>query len=68
MIFMFKIGENLDILNENPVVMIARTFNMLPVPVKMLYDKKQFICKTREIVYKNQLYDMNVFFTCKFDM
>jgi hypothetical protein len=41
--------------------MIARIFNMLPVPVKMLGDGKQFICKVREIVYKNQFYDMNEF-------
>jgi hypothetical protein len=47
--------------------MIARIFNMLPVPVKMLDDKKQIICKIREIVYKNQFYDTNEFFTCKLD-
>jgi hypothetical protein len=38
-----EIGEHLDILNQNPVVMIARIFNTLPVPVKMLDDGKQFI-------------------------
>jgi hypothetical protein len=50
-----EIGGHLHILNQNPVVMIARIFNMLPVPVKMLEDKKQY-------------YDMNEFFNCKFDM
>jgi hypothetical protein len=29
---MLKLEANLDILNQNPVVMIARIFNMLPVP------------------------------------
>jgi hypothetical protein len=61
-------GGHLDILNQNPVVMIARIFNMLPVPVKMLEDKKEFICKIKQIVYKNQYYDMCEYFTCKFDM
>jgi hypothetical protein len=27
-----EIGGHLDILNQNPVVMIARIFNVLPVP------------------------------------
>jgi hypothetical protein len=63
-----EIGDHLDILNQNPVVMIARIFNMLPVPVKMLEDKKQFMCKIREIVYKYQFYDMNEFFNCEFEM
>jgi hypothetical protein len=54
-----EISGHLDNLNQNPVVMIARIFNMLPVPVKMLEDNKQFICKIREIVNKNQFYDMN---------
>jgi phenolic acid decarboxylase len=58
--------EHLDILNQYPVVMIARIFNMLPVLVKMLNDGKQ--CKVREIVYKNQFYDTNKFFMCKFDL
>jgi hypothetical protein len=49
-----EIGDHLDILNQNPVVMIARIFNMLPVPVKMLDDGKKLICKVREIVYKYQ--------------
>jgi hypothetical protein len=63
-----EIGYHLDILNQNPVVMIARIFNMLPVPVKMLDDGKKFICKVREIVYKYQFYDTNEFFICKFDL
>ena len=53
--------NHLAILNQNPVVIIARIFNMLPVPVKMMDDKKKFICKIREIVYENQFYDMNEF-------
>jgi hypothetical protein len=48
--------------------MIARIFNMLPVPVKMLDDGKQFICKVREIVYKNQFFDINELFMCKFNL
>jgi hypothetical protein len=62
------LGDHLDILNQNPVVMIARIFNMLPVSVKMLEDGRKLICKVREIVYKYQFYDMNEFFTCKFDL
>jgi Reverse transcriptase (RNA-dependent DNA polymerase) len=58
----------LDILNQNPVVMISRIFNTLPVPVKMLTDKKEFICKVKEIVYKHQYYDLNEYFTCKFNI
>jgi hypothetical protein len=34
----------------------------------MLEDKKEFICKIKQIVYKNQYYDMCEYFTCKFDM
>jgi hypothetical protein len=41
---------------------------MLPVPVKMLDDKKEFICKIKEIVKKYQFYDMNEFFNCILDM
>ena len=63
-----EIENHLDILNQNPVVMIARIFNMLPTPVKMIEDKKDFICKIKEIVYKQQFYDMNEFFVCNFDM
>jgi len=49
-------------------VMIARIFNTLPVPIKMLEDKKEFICKVKEIVYKYQFYDMDEFYICKFDV
>jgi len=48
--------------------MISRIFNMLPVTVKMLPDKKEFICKIKEIVYKYQYYDMHEYFTCDFRM
>jgi hypothetical protein len=58
----------LDILNQNPVVMISRIFNTLPVHVKMLTDKKEFICKIKEIVYKYQYYDMHEYFTYDFRM
>jgi hypothetical protein len=51
---------------ENPIVMIARIFNMFPVP--MIEDKRKFICKVREIVFKYQYYDMNEFFSCKFKL
>jgi hypothetical protein len=43
-----EIGDHLDILNQNPVVMIARIFNMLPVSVKMLEDGRKLICKKSE--------------------
>jgi hypothetical protein len=63
-----EIEEHKDFFNQNPVVMIARIFNMFPVPVKMIEDKKKFICKVKEIVYKHQYYDMHEFFTCKFEL
>jgi hypothetical protein len=53
---------------ENPIVMIVKIFNMFSVPVKMIEDKRKFICKVREIVFKYQYYDMNQFFSCKFDL
>ena len=34
----------------------------------MLDNKKEFICKIKEIVKKHQHYDMNEFFNCKFDV
>jgi hypothetical protein len=42
--------------------------NMFPIPVKMIEDKKKFICKVKKIVYKHQYYDMNEFFTCKIEL
>ena len=63
-----EIEEHRDFLNQNPVVMIARIFNMLPVNVKMLEDKNEFICKVKEIVKRYQFYDMNELFICDFDM
>jgi len=62
------IDEHKDFLIQNPEVMIARIFNTLPVPIKMLEDKKEFICKVKEIVYKYQFYDMDEFYICKFDL
>jgi hypothetical protein len=58
----------LGMLNQNPVVMISRIFNMLPVTVKMLTDKNVFICTIKEIAYKYQYYDMNEYFNCKFEL
>lgn len=63
-----EIEDHMDILNQNPVVMIARIFNALPVSIKMLDDKKEFICQIKQIVYKHQFYDMNEFFICNFDL
>jgi 2-oxoglutarate dehydrogenase complex dehydrogenase (E1) component-like enzyme len=63
-----EIEEHKDFFNQNPVVMIARIFNMFPVPVNMIEDKKKFICKVKEIVSKHQYYDMNEFFACKFEL
>jgi hypothetical protein len=60
--------EHKDFLNQNPEVMIARIFNAFPVTVKLLEDRKEFLCKVKEIVYKYQFYDMDEFFICKFDM
>jgi hypothetical protein len=54
-----EIEDHKDFFNQNPIVMIARIFNMLPVPVKMIEDEGNFICKVREIVFKYQYYDMN---------
>jgi Reverse transcriptase (RNA-dependent DNA polymerase)/Endonuclease-reverse transcriptase len=63
-----EIEDHKDFFNQNPIVMIARIFNMFPVPVKMIEDKRKFICKVREIVFKYQYYDMNEFFSCKFEL
>jgi 2-oxoglutarate dehydrogenase complex dehydrogenase (E1) component-like enzyme len=61
-----EIDDHLEILNQNPIVMIARIFNNLPVPVKMMDDKKSFVNKIKEIVWHYQFYDMDEFFVCKF--
>ena len=55
-------------MQKEAMIMISRIFNMLPVTVKMLPDKKEFICKIKEIVYKYQYYDMHEYFTCDFRM
>jgi Reverse transcriptase (RNA-dependent DNA polymerase) len=62
-----EIEDHLDILNQNPIVMIARIFNALPINIKLIEEPKQFLCKIREIVYKYQFYDMNEFFICEFN-
>jgi hypothetical protein len=51
-----EIEEHRDFLNQSPVVMIARIFNMLPVNVKMMENKNEFICKIRDIVQSRQFY------------
>jgi hypothetical protein len=38
---------------------ILKHFNALTVNVKMIEDNKEFICKSREILHKNQCYDLN---------
>jgi hypothetical protein len=60
--------EEQDFFKHNRVVMIARIFNMLLVPVKMIEDNKNFICQVKEIVHKHQYYDMNEFFNCQFEL
>jgi len=62
-----EIEEHRDFLNQSPVVMIARIFNMLPVNVKMMENKSEFICKIRDIVQRHQFYDMNEYFVCNFE-
>jgi hypothetical protein len=62
-----EIEEHRDFLNQSPVVMIARIFNMLPVNVKMMENKSEFICKIRDIVQSRQFYDMNEYFVCDFE-
>jgi len=57
-----EIDDHRDILNQNPVVMIARIFNNLSFNVKMLEDKNDFIRNIKEIVNAHQFYDMNEFF------
>jgi hypothetical protein len=51
-----EIEDHKDFFNQNPIVMIARIVNMFPVPVKMIEYKRKFICKVREIVFKNRGY------------
>jgi len=43
------IDEHEDFLIQNPEVMIDRIFDTLPVPIKMLEDKKEFICKVKDL-------------------
>jgi len=62
-----EIEDHRNILNQNPVVNIARIFNNFPVPIKMIEDGNEFICKVKEIVWKYQYYDMKEFYSCKFD-
>jgi hypothetical protein len=62
-----EIEDHRNILNQNPVVNIARIFNNFPVPIKMIEDGNEFICKVKEIVWKFQFYDMKEFFSCKFE-
>jgi hypothetical protein len=54
--------------NSKSCVDDCKNFNMLPVTVKMLEDRNQFVCKIKKILNKDQYYDMNEFFNCKFDM
>jgi hypothetical protein len=56
----------LDISAQNPVSMIPRLFNALPVDIKMIEDDKEFICKIRELVLRYQFYDLDEFFVCDF--
>jgi hypothetical protein len=57
-----EIEDHRDISNQNPTVMIARIFNSLPVPIKMMEDKKAFMREIKKIVWLNQFYDMNEYF------
>jgi len=40
----------------------------LPIHVKMLEDKRDFIRNIKEIVTDHQFYDLNEFFDYKFDL
>ena len=62
-----EIEDHRNILNQNPVVNIARIFNNFPVQIKMIEDGNEFICKVKEIVWKFQFYDMKEFLSCKFE-
>jgi hypothetical protein len=55
-------------LNQSPVVLIARIFNMLPAGAKMIENKNEFIFKVREIVKRYQFYHMDEFFICNFEL
>jgi hypothetical protein len=63
-----EIENHLDVLNQNPVVIIARIFNHLPKTLKMLNDDKLFLSSVKSIVYQYQYYSMNDYFACEFDM
>jgi hypothetical protein len=61
-----EIENHLNILNQKPVVMIARIFNNLPKEMKMLDDDKLFLTSVKALVLQHQFYSMNEFFVCKF--
>lgn len=44
-------------------VMIAKIFNLFPVNIKMIADKKDFLCQVRQIVlYIYQFHEMKVLY------
>lgn len=54
----------MDVLNRNPTVVIARTFNALPEHVKLMEDKKEFMYLK---IISIDFYDFNEFFIiCRF--
>jgi hypothetical protein len=62
-----EIEEHREYLNQSPVVMLARILHMLPVNMKMIEYKIEFICKIREIVQRHQFYDRNEYFVGDFE-
>lgn len=51
-----EIEHHVDVLNQNPIVMIARILYTLPVHVKMMEYKKELIGVIKDIVFKHNFY------------
>lgn len=61
-----EIEDRTDISHQIQILeMITRIFSMLPAPAKE--DKTALLNKIKQIVWKNQFYDMNEYFICKFE-
>jgi len=57
----------LDITKENPLVMIARIFNKLPLSLKGNVKREDFLKNVKAMLQANLFYDKSEYFGHKFD-
>jgi hypothetical protein len=57
----------LDITKENPLVMIARIFNKLPLSLKGNVEREDFLKNVKAMLQANLFYDKSEYFGHKFD-